>query len=279
MRDKKILILGGSGFLGNAIAAKLGVSATIGDVVSPVNNSTNNFIKIDLLSDKQTIEVLGCFDVVINCTGQISYPFSNCYELNTKGIRNIVDAINKSENTKLIHISTVAVYGSAETANENSTLNPETPYAVAKACAEFVIKDLSHDKYCIIRIPNLYGKQQKKGVFAYFKKSLQTDKNLNFEHDGSLLRYYLYIDDVVAAVIRAVELDLKGLFNLTSSDRFTISELIGMIEMYHNVKFNLHLGSNRPLENIQTLDGSAFTSQTGFMPSFTIQDYIKIMLN
>ena len=278
MKDKKILIIGGSGFLGSAIAAKLGKNASIADLASPTCSIDNTFIRLDLLTESNLVEILNGYDVVINCTGQITNPFQNCLYLNTKGVNNIVNAINELDKTKLIQVSTVAVYGTADKANENTPLNPETPYATAKAFAEFILSNCYKQNYCIIRIPNLYGETQQKGVFSYFKRSLQSDRKLFFDHNGSLIRYYLHVDDVAEAIINAVELELSGVFNLTSKDRYTISELIQLIEDSHKVKFDLHLGTNRPLENIEILDGSTFSSLTSFLPSKSVHDYIEKML-
>lgn len=278
MKDKKVLIIGGSGFLGSAIAAKLGKYASIADLASPSCSIDNTFIRLDLLTESNLLEILNGYDVIINCTGQITNPFQNCLYLNTKGVNNIVNAINEFDKTKLIQVSTVAVYGTADTANEKTPLNPETPYATAKAFAEFIISNFYKRNYCIIRIPNLYGETQQKGVFSYFKRSLQSDRKLFFDHNGSLIRYYLHVDDVAEAIINAVELGLSGVFNLSSNDRFTISELIQLIEDTHKVKFRLHLGPNRPLENIEILDGSMFSTLTSFLPSKSVHDYIAKMM-
>lgn len=278
MKDKKILIIGGSGFLGSAIAAKLGKYASIADLALPTCSIDNTFIRLDVLKESNLVEILKGYDIVINCTGQITNPFQYCLNLNTKGINNIVHAINELDKTKLIQVSTVAVYGTADKANEKTPLNPQTPYATAKAFAEFIISNFYKRNYCIIRIPNLYGETQQKGVFSYFKRSLQSDRKLFFDHNGSLIRYYLHVDDVAEAIINAVELDLSGVFNLTSKDRFTISELIQTIEDLHEVKFDLHLGTNSPLENIEVLDGNAFSSLATFLPSKSVRDYIEKML-
>ncbi|MBM3455463.1 MAG: NAD(P)-dependent oxidoreductase [Bacteroidetes bacterium] len=278
MKDRKILIIGGSGFLGCTIATKLGKCASIADLVLPTGDIDNTFIRLDLLKESNLVEIFKGYDIVINCTGQITNLFQHCLNLNTKGVNNIVNAINELDKTKLIQVSTVAVYGTTDNANEKTPLNPETPYATAKAVAEFIISNSYIQNYCIIRIPNLYGETQQKGVFSYFKRSLQSDRKLFFVHNGSLLRYYLHVDDVAEAIINAVKHDLSGVFNLTSNDRFTISELIQLIENSHNIKFDLHLGTNRHLENIEILDGSKFTSLTTFLPSKSVQDYIEKML-
>ena len=77
---------------------------------------------------------LSKFDIIINCTGQITKPFNICLTLNSDGIENLLESMNKK--ARLIHISTVAVYGSSKFCDEKSPLNPESNYATAKAFAE-----------------------------------------------------------------------------------------------------------------------------------------------
>ena len=275
MKGKKTLVIGGSGFLGSIIIQKLGKDAVIADYSKPTLNLENRYINLNLL-DNNIYKFITDFEVIINCVGQITNPINNCLKINTVGIYNLVNAINQCNNIKLFHISTVAVYGSAKNVNELTPINPETPYASNKAFAEFIISNLNNSEFCIIRIPNVYGEAQQKGVFAYFKKSFLSDKKLFFEHNGDLLRYYLHVEDVADAIISAVNNNLKGVFNLTSPDKFTIRELIYLIEKNHNMKFELNYGTNKPLENIEFLDGSSFKKLTNFYPLKKVEDYIKL---
>jgi UDP-glucose 4-epimerase len=276
MKGKKTLVIGGSGFLGSTIIKKLGKEAVIADYSKPINNLENRFLNLNLLDSNKVHEIVKEFDVIINCVGQVTFPINDCLKLNTLGVYNLVNALNQLTKIKLFHISTVAVYGSAKSVKESSPLNPETPYASNKAFAEFIISNMNIHKFCIIRIPNVYGEGQKKGVFAYFRKSFLTDKKLIFEHNGDLLRYYLHVEDVADAIICAVTNNLKGIFNLTSSDRFTIRDLINLIEKIHNMKFELSYGINKSLENIEYLDGNLFREVTNFSPLKKVEDYIKL---
>ena len=110
---------------------------TCGDLVS--NGTLNcDYIKLDMLDIKDITKKLINFDTIINCVGQITHPFNLCFKLNSIGISNLAKALS-GQSARLIHISTVAVYGSAENCNEESPLNPETSYATAKAFAEQIL--------------------------------------------------------------------------------------------------------------------------------------------
>jgi nucleoside-diphosphate-sugar epimerase len=278
MKDKKVIILGGSGFLGSAIARQLGKKAVIADITEPKSNIENEFVWLDLLGSSKLDEIINQFDVVINCAGQITSPINNCLSLNTRGVNRIIKSLNKFESIRFIHVSTVAVYGTVYYANEGIAVNPESAYSAAKAFAEFILTNYYKFKPCIIRIPNLYGDSQEKGILAYLKKSLLTDRKLNFDNNGSQLRYYIHVDDAAEAIIKAIEFDIAGIFNLSTNDRFTIDELISLISGFYQINFDVDFGSHEPDSNIENLDGTAFNSLTGFAPTKSLTTYIENML-
>ena len=178
MLTDKIIVLGGSGFLGSHIIKAL-QKAGIGEVTSgdlqPSSSINCDQLKLDLLDINDTANKLGNYNVIVNCIGQITKPFNLCFTLNSFGIKNLIKALPKKD-TRLIHISTVSVYGSADNCNEESLLNPETNYATAKAFAEqILLENYNIKKLTILRLSNLYGTNQKKGVFAYLLKSYNSD--------------------------------------------------------------------------------------------------------
>jgi nucleoside-diphosphate-sugar epimerase len=275
MKGKEILVIGGSGFLGSEIIKKLGKQVVNGDFTPPKNNLENRYINLNLLDRYNISNVINKFDIVINCAGQITTPINECLNLNTIGIYNLINALNQSNNIKLYQISTVAVYGTLINGNEKAQLNPETPYACNKAFAEFLITNTFNNKFCIIRIPNIYGEKQNKGIFAYLKRSFLTDRKLHFEHNGDLLRYFLHVEDIADAIVSSIANNINGTYNLTSPDRLTIKELINLVEEVHNIKFDVSFGSSKPIENIDFLDGSMFYNLTNFTPLKKVKDYIK----
>lgn len=276
---KKIIVLGGSGFLGSAIIEGLFevgfVDITCGDII---NNESlkSNYVHINLLDIKSATEVLTGFDLVINCIGQVSAPFNLCYELNSTGIINLTDSLAQ-QSTRVIHISSVSVYGSGDTINETSMLNPETNYATAKAFAERILaSQLNPTNLSILRLSNLYGVSQGKGIIAYLMRSFQSDQHLKFNNAGDLIRYYLHIDDCVRAIIKVVRDDaLSGIYNVIGEAKYTVKELISFIEKRFKMEFKTEFMQISPWENIENLSSVKLQEDASFKPNWQLNDFIE----
>ena len=260
---KRVLILGGAGFLGSQVAAVLthevGVELAYADVVTnPVVNT--EYIQLNLL-DPESLQRIGEFDVVVNCTGQVTSPFNLCYRLNTVGIRNLLGALSKTS-TRVIQISTTAVYGSGDHFNESSPLNPETKYATAKATAEFLLSyELGESRLTTLRLSNLYGPGQQKGITAYLLRSFASDRKLQFNNNGNLIRSFLHVQDAANLIAHcALASDMSGIYNIKGPDLFSVKGLIEAFEREFNMSFNKEFAESDPWENIRDLDDSRIRS-------------------
>lgn len=279
MLTKKIIVLGGSGFLGTAIINGLVsngyTNVYCGDVVKN-ELLESSYVYVDLLDASNINNTLSGFDLVINCVGQISNPFSQCFELNSTGIFNLIKALDRGK-TRLIHISSVAVYGSGKTCSENSRLNPETTYAVAKAFAERIfMHHYNEQKLAILRLSNLYGASQKKGLVAYLLRSYRTDRNLSFNNSGDLVRYYLHIDDCIKMIVEVVKNDLlAGIYNVIGNEKYSIHELISSMEEMFNMEYQVEFDRKPAWENIDELSDAKLKAVIGFQPSWQLFDFIK----
>jgi len=279
--NKKILILGASGLLGQTLVEFFKQKKYIIGALSrkslsyaDINITTYN---IDILDYELLEQVIEKYDIIINCTGQITNPISQCLSLNTEGITNIINAVNM-HNKKLVHISSVSVYGSAKYVNEENDLNPETPYAAIKYFADYLIKQRVKD-HILLRVSNLYGQNQKKGIVNYLEKSyLSNNKNLYFNNDGSLKRYYLHAQDFSMVIDKVIKENIKGTYNIVGNEQFTIKELIAMFESILNFKFKVEYQKVPSIENIDTIECSKLYSKISFNCEINMKNYIKGLL-
>lgn len=279
MKDKKILIIGGAGFLGKRIASRLEKeffgNVSIADISKSNITNDTKFVFLDVLDFKNIHDVIQDFDVIINCTGQITNPINTCLKINTIGIDNLVNALTLFPGKKLYHVSTVSVYGTCDVANEETLTNPETPYSTSKVLAEFLISKTPKLDHAILRVPNLYGENQAKGIISYLFRSLNSDSKLFFNNDGNLIRHYLHIDDCAEAIFLAIKNDISGIYNIPSIEKKTIIELIKIFTNSFKVNFKVELEQTKPFENINFLISNNFYNKTGFVPKNTIKAFVN----
>jgi UDP-glucose 4-epimerase len=279
LSTEKIIVIGGSGFLGSHIIQALQKrgfdEVACGDLVS--DGSLNcDYIKLDILDIYDIINKLDNYSVIINCLGQVTQPFNLCLKLNSIGISNLTKAM-KEKITRLIHISTVSVYGTAKNCNEKSPLNPETNYATAKAFAEQILLDnYGQNLLTILRLSNLYGPRQMKGVFAYLLRSYHSDRKLKFNNDGSLARSFMHVEDCANIIAEVVKNNkINGIYNVKGYETYSVKELVQQFENHFGVVFEKSFNQISPLGNIDKLDDSKLSSAIDFQPRWRLFDFIK----
>jgi len=277
--SNKILVLGGAGFLGRSIIKVL-IDSDFCEVacadVFPGKIEQAPSYQVDIMNSRALDEIIKDHDVVINCTGQITSPINKSFDLNTGGIKNIAESVLKYDK-RIIQLSSVSVYGTTKYVDETTLMNPETPYAALKAFSEFIIKSiLPPEQFMILRLSNLFGENQKKGVVAYMIRSFHTDRKLWFNNNGSLMRYYLHVDDCSRIIARFIRLDyISGTYNVVGSYGYTIKELVRLFEESVNTKFDAVYDMAVPLENIKKISDEELKKL--FQPQYfcTIEDFFR----
>ncbi len=235
---KKILITGGAGFIGSNFTRYLlnkysQYQTIIFDSLTYCGNPENfpgeiwnnpNFIfwKADI-RDKETVEnMVRNVDVIFHFAAEThvdrsvnaTEPFINTDIL---GTYTLLEAIRKFNPERFIHISTSEVYGQAVQVpiNEEHPLNPQSPYAAAKAGADRLVYayGLTYDLPVIIIRPfNVYGPQQypEKLIPLFISRALD-DQPLPVYGEGKFTRDWLYVDDLCKALDKILHTDLKKL--------------------------------------------------------------------
>ena len=273
----KVLIIGASGLLGRSLVEFfVSNNFQVGALSRNCDNQNDKFnnYSVDVLDYEHLEFVVAQYDIVVNCIGQITNPIHECVSLNTKGVKNIIDAVKKNGNY-LIHLSTVSVYGSSSTVTEESPVNPESVYGSLKYFAEYQISQ-NLTNYAVLRISNLYGKGQVKGVLGYILRSFRNnEKALFFNNDGSLKRYYLHIDDLSSIVKLIIDKRVKGIYNVIGSDLLTIKQLVALCEKALDYCFDVQYEIKRPIENIDRVDNSKLKKQVDCFLQHNIEEYLQ----
>ena len=273
----KVLIIGASGLLGRSLVEFfVSNNFQVGALSRNCDNQNDKFnnYSVDVLDYEHLEFVVAQYDIVVNCIGQITNPIHECVSLNTKGVKNIIDAVKKNGNY-LIHLSTVSVYGSSSAVTEESPVNPESVYGSLKYFAEYQISQ-NLTNYAVLRISNLYGKGQVKGILGYILRSFRNnEKALFFNNDGSLKRYYLHIDDLSSIVKLIIDKRAKGVYNVIGSDLLTIKQLVALCEKALDYCFDVQYEIKRPIENIDRVDNSKLKKQVDCFLQHNIEEYLQ----
>jgi len=238
----KILITGGSGFIGSYLSKKLseeGHEVLIYDIKKPKNKI--NYLKGDVLNFQLLKKAVKNKDVVFHlaAVSSVQDSFKNplkTFEVNISGTFNVLKASLESGIKRVIFASSASVYGNQGKIKlkENMLPKPRSFYAISKLTGEHLCK-MFYEEYgletVILRYFNVYGPKQQENVIKIFLENLKKGKEIIIYGDGKQKRDFIHIDDVTRANILAMKTQkAKGkVFNIGTGEGCTILQLIQTI--------------------------------------------------
>lgn len=281
----KAIILGGTGLLGKALAQKFAANG-IAVTLSGRNEGLPGygFVKLDALTCTD-YSFLSSYDVVIDCLGQVTNPITICASINTTASLQIAMAV-AGTGIYYVKISSLAVYGSADLVTEETPCNPDSAYGALKLASENIFAELlSPENYLNIRLSNLYGDTANKGVIAYLKREWDGSKSIFFDNDGSLLRYFIHVEDAVDIIdnlvfgSRSADGELQGnsgTINLPGPEKHTVKSLIAAAEAALGISYETSFKkSDFVWGNIKDISTEKLAKYSTLQYKHTISDYFK----
>ena len=244
----KILVTGGAGFIGSHVVDRLvleGHSVSVIDNLSTGKienvNREAKFHKIDIISPriervfkKERPELLCHFAAQMDVRRSVADPIYDAQS-------NIIGMLNLMENglrygvRKVIFASTGgAVYGEGVPypTSEECIPRPISPYGISKLTGEhyLIYYNVSYGlNYVVLRYANVYGPRQdpfgEAGVVAIFNQKILRDEQPVINGNGMQTRDYVYVDDVVDAVIASTYNDINDVFNVGTGVETSVNEL------------------------------------------------------
>ena len=223
---KKILVTGGAGFIGSHLVERLvelGCEVTVLDNLSngSLTNLKNVIGKIKFIREDVSRKHWTCppprYDTIYHlaCFPR-SMSFQNPQrdvEVNVIGIVNVLEAAKRNK-AKVIFSSNSGIYDTSNLPiNEETPDNPKTPYDLDKLQSEKYLK-LYYATYgvpfVIFRFATVYGERQKvseewKPVVMEFITKLMNKEPPTIYWDGEQTRDFIYVDDIVDALVLALE--------------------------------------------------------------------------
>lgn len=296
---KKILVLGGNGFIGKNLIRNLAnenFKIVSMDLVIPEERVNNvDYIVGDFKQD-DFLENLLAFDTIIHLIS-ITNPRKSmedpitAYSIDLLQTIKILEKI-KNQDTRLIFASSGGtVYGdiNQEKFNEADEIGPINYYGLIKYSIENAIimhNKLYSKKNTILRIANPYGPGQdyKKGVgvLDLIIKKMLSHQEIEIWGDGTQIRDYIYIDDLIDAFEKTIFYEgEESIFNIGSGQGLNINTLIdivGNILSYNEKLFDSkiryidskNIGSKRIV-----LDILRAKKELKFEPKIKIEEGIK----
>jgi len=295
----KILVTGGAGFIGSNVVDALvkdGHEVIVLDNLSTGKEENINpevkFYNIDLLDIESLEFVFREFkpDVVNHHAAQIDVRKSvedPAFDAET----NIIGSINLFELSinygvkRIIFSSTGgALYGEPDKlpANEDTPIEPISPYGVAKYCSENYLnyfKRLYGIERVILRYANVYGPRQdtlgEAGVVAIFTgKILKGEKPVVYG-DGTQTRDYIYVEDVVEANVLALN-GKEGTYNIGTGKETSVNELIEVFSKVLGREIKPEYATPRKGEVHRiSLDADMAKRELGFVPKYSLEEGLK----
>lgn len=198
----KILITGISGFLGRNLIKRLNQHELFGldiqeDIIEGVKVfSSSTLEKLDLNVDVVVI----CHAAVASGTEVLSNNL--LFDVNVSLTEKIV---NKFKDAFVVYVSTASIYDiNLELVYENSTINPQSQYAISKFWGEKVV--LNNKRSTSIRLSSLYGIGMKENTLIpnYINQALEND-SIQVWGRGSRLQNYIHVDDVAHYISLIIE--------------------------------------------------------------------------
>jgi UDP-glucose 4-epimerase len=221
----RVLITGGAGFIGSHLAHYL---YSQGHYVRVLDNMTSGdpdrlppdiFTKRGDVRDIPTLwSLLQGVDVVYHLAALVSVPASILYprdynDVNVGGTVSLLEACRDVGVGRVVLASSAAIYGDQpnQPVNENALPAPAAPYAVTKMAAEqylFTMGNLVGFQAVSLRIFNAYGPGQPLPpthgpVIPYLMQQTAQNGSAIVFGDGEQTRDFVYIDDVVQALVAA----------------------------------------------------------------------------
>jgi len=300
MKNRKVLVTGGAGFIGSNLVRKLleeGNSVTVLDnYMSGYRSNLDPFPAVRIIEgdirDKTIVEsAMQGAEVVFHLAASvgnkrsIDQPLMDA-EINVLGTLQVLEEARKAGVRKIVASSSAGIFGELKTLpiKEDHPVEPDSPYGCTKLCEEKLC--LSYAKlYDIeavcLRYFNVYGPNQRfdayGNVIPIFVFRMLRNEPLLIYGDGEQTRDFVHVDDVVQANIKAADAaGVSGAFNIASGTRITINHLVKMITKNESNDVKAEHGPERPGDVKHSLaDISLAHEKINYLPSVDLESGIK----
>jgi UDP-glucose 4-epimerase len=212
-----------------------------------IGNPRSKIVREDLKKPHQLKEIVAESDLIFHLAANPEVRVGQTaprvhFEENVLTTFNLLETLRESSEGKvLVFASTSTVYGNASeipTPEDYSPMIPISTYGASKLASEALIASYAYTfnhRTLILRLANIVGSRSDHGVIVDFIKKIQaTPEELEILGDGNQEKSYLYISDLVSAVLHLTECLLRdtnrvGIYNVGSNDKVTVKEIATIV--------------------------------------------------
>lgn len=240
----EILITGGAGFIGSHLAERLSDqhNVTVIDNLSS-GRKTNIPEEVELVEhDLKQGDLEQYFheqEVVFHFAANpkvSTFPedMDKDFDENLEGTKNVLDACTEAGVDELVFASSSVVYGENTDipTSEDANLNPISMYGATKAGGEHmcqVYSDIFEIELTVVRLANIVGGRNQKGVIYDFIKKLEDNpEELEILGNGKQRKSYLHVSDTVEGIVKAWNAD-ETVFNIGSEDSINVDGIAEIV--------------------------------------------------
>jgi nucleoside-diphosphate-sugar epimerase len=208
LAGKTVLVTGATGFLGSALTTRLAQDGARVRALARNPQKTKYIASLPGVeivagdvtnADQMHQAVRGC-EIVFHVAAALGGPLNEQRQINTFGTRNVANAAVAAGALRMVHVSSVGVYGYRQTGDvtEATPPNPgQDPYNITKAEAESELLEIasaSHMPYSIIRPAMIYGPHSGMWTGQFFR--LAKRRPTVFIGRGNGTTFPIFVDDV-----------------------------------------------------------------------------------
>ena len=297
MNYKKALVTGGAGFIGSHLTEKLhqnNIEVLVVDNL--LTGKKENLLSLDLentiygdVGSEETLKIIKNFnpDVCFHLAAQSSVVISVedpllDFEHNLLQPVQLIKTLLETDCKQFIFTSSGGtIFGEPEvipTSEEDYAGEPVSPYGLAKKKLNELIEVMLQNEtmsYSILNLSNVYGPRQdphgEAGVMSIFTGKLMNNETPTIYGDGKQTRDYVYVLDVVDALIKSAETDDNLFLNIGTGVETSVNELVSILSQKISWDGEPEYAPKREGELLRSvLNNERAMSQIGWEPKYTL---------
>ena len=297
MNYKKALVTGGAGFIGSHLTEKLhqnNIEVLVVDNL--LTGKKENLLSLDLentiygdVGSEETLKIIKNFnpDVCFHLAAQSSVVISVedpllDFEHNLLQPVQLIKTLLETDCKQFIFTSSGGtIFGEPEvipTSEDDYGGEPASPYGLAKKKLNELIEVMLQNEtmsYSILNLSNVYGPRQdphgEAGVMSIFTGKLMNNETPTIYGDGKQTRDYVYVLDVVDALIKSAETDDNLFLNIGTGVETSVNELVSILAEKISWDGEPEYAPKREGELLRSvLNNERAMSQIGWEPKYTL---------